>query len=806
MKDFIRAFAFGGLVSLGVGSPKAKDAIYATIDRLPDLPEDKDVYFGPAMRKSPGDEKDDVLGTLALWAEVDNENKPRYTLPPTYMIFSGHGWHCYWFLSEPCLNVSMIEEMNKLLMEDVSGDNCWNANRVLRVPGTTNNKHLKEPDKYPGPVKVEIKHRAEGVRYNIHEFEILKHLSKKARHKIATGDSRGYRSRSERDWAILVDLVAAGASNELIYHIFNNQPCGDKHRESGSDLYVQHSLERIREKAPVQLEAMTDNETTRTEAIVERSDGYYVPLRKGMRRVSTFTLDPKILLDGSNFDIEDSLVCDVHHEDYTWTDKVFSRDVFNSASKMAKATPVAAWQWLGRDDDVKELLPFLLERLKEKGLPRVAATRMMGLHNIGGRWLFLGDQQTLAANDVWEGFEGPLAWMTSKTEHPTMFLMPNKDHDIQMLGSIVPKLNEPSVIWPMIGWYTASVLKPWIETQGYRFPILNVAGTRGSGKTTLIQRVFMPLFGQIKPTSYDSGTTKFVTLALMGSTNAIPISFAEFRVDAVQRFLRFVLLAYDTGHDPRGRADLTTQDYPLQAPFTLDGEDLIDDAAARERIVVAKLHPQTIEEGSEPYNVFKELQFYEGGIPHMGGTIIQRILQLESLWPAMLQDARDGMFAAFPSKLPDRVRNNHIVAYFGALLWSAIMETEPPDPSVFEVSILSVFDIKAGRSRTLCDDLVEHIINKAHSGGALFKYVVEDNVFWFQLTPAYDDWVTARRRQSRGTLEKDAMRTQLVEAPYYVEPRTVRSLWMYGVSLENAIQSGLDVPSQMNGREIRISI
>lgn len=802
MQDFIKQFAFGGLISLGIGSAKAKDAVYVTVDTIPNIPENKDVFFGPAMRKTKGDKKENVLGTVALWVDYDKESKPRWTLPPTIAVFSGHGWHCYWFLTTPCLDLDVIEEANKILAADLGNDGggCWNANRVLRVPGTTNNKVPESP------VRVEVRQVHEALIYTLDEVMILKNLSNSVRHKVATGDSRGHRSRSERDWNVLTSLVSAGFEDDLIFKLFDFQPCGDKHRESGSDLYLKHSLERIREKNPVpNRKADAKADPLDQGSIAEGPDGFYVMQRKGARRISTFLLEPKLLLDGSSFDTEDAIVCDVSHDTYTWTDITFSRNAFNSTSKMDAATPVAAWQWLGREDDLRKLLPYLLERLKEKGLPRVAATRTLGLHKINGKWLFLGDNQVISASDVWQGFEGPLAWLPSKTEHPKLDLVVDPKHDMNMLGQLIPQLNEETAIWPMIGWYTASVLKPWIETQRLRFPILNVSGTRGSGKTTLIQRVFMPMWGQTDPISYDSGTTRFVTLALLGASNAVPIAFSEFRVDAVQRFLRFVLLAYDTGHDPRGKADQTTVDYLLQAPFSLDGEDLIDDAAARERIVVAKLHPQTIEEGSLYYNAFKEMQTTMDGVPMIAGSLIMKILSLESEWVRILSEARNAVYVAFPSKLPDRVRNNHIVAYFGILLWCTITETTPPEATVLQESILAVFDMKAGRSRTLCDDLVEHIINQANSQRAYFKFKVVEGVFWFQLAPAYDDWVISRRRQGRGTLERDAMRTQLQEAPYYVPPQVQSGVWMIGVNLSIAAENGLDVPAAMNSRTISIS-
>lgn len=812
--EFIQDFMFGGLVSLEFGffeKNRIPQYHFYSLDKLPLLPADQDIYFSPAMRKVKGNEKDDVLGSVALWVDYDGEEKPQWTITPTYAVFSGHGWHCYWLLDVPCLDIEVIETANKLLCTDLEGDNgCWNINRVLRVPGTVNNKIQSLPK------KVELKLDS-GMRYTLDEIFMLKNISRKLRHKVATGDSRGHRSRSERDWKVIYELVASGVSDSLVWKLYDTQPIGDKHREEESNHYLEHTLLRVHEKlnttgpaASKKIEVNEDGtaDVQSTAAIVEGIDGYYVPYRKGaMRKVSTFLLEPKLLLDGQGFNTEDSLVCDVKHDDFVWSDVTFGRDTFNSSSKMAKATPVAAWQWLGDDKDVKQLLPHLLERLKQKGLPKVAATKTLGLHKIGGQWMFLGNTQTISKNEMWNGFEGPLAWMSSKMENaPQMNFGLVEDDVLRSVGEMIPELNEPGAIWSMIGWYTASVLKPWIETQRYRFPILNVTGTKGSGKSSLIQRVFMPLFGQENPVAYDSGTTHFVALMLLGSSNAVPISFAEFRVDAVQRFLRFVLLAYDTGHDARGRADQTTVDYPLSAPFTLDGEDMIDDAAARERIVVARLHPSTIAEGTQSYKAFKHIQFKMEGIPQVAGSLIMKILAMEPRWEKMLKEARDEVFKSFPGRLPDRVRNNHIIAYFGILLWCNATGTSVPSALVLDESISSVFDIKIGRARTLVDDMVEYIINIANQSGARFKYKVHDGVFWFQITPAYDEWVAFRRRQGRTVLEKDAIKSQMLEAPYQETAHVVDGVWMHGVNLTKAFESGLDVPSAMNWREVRISI
>ena len=785
-RDFLKHFMFGDASWLQVAENN-----YAWADYHQEIPETIDtnnnVYFGPAMRKSRGDTKKDVLGAKALWVDVDDLARPLSTLPPSLVVFSGHGWHLYWLLDEPVTDIDRLEELNKLLATDVptADKTCYNANRVLRVPGT---KNLKEADK---PVNVQLRENRPHLVYTAEQIEMIGRLDSKTRHKISTGDRRGYKSRSERDWSIVQDLLTAGASKELILLIFDHQPCGDKHLEA-----EEHYLERTIEKA-----ADSPAVAKGTKKIELREDGYYMPARSGMRRASTFTFEPKYLLDGSSFDAEDALVCTVNASGYTWEDIAFSRTAFTGVSRLDRECPVAAWQWLGSDRDLRQLLPHLLLQLEDMGLPRVAATPVMGLHKVGDKWYFVGDKHTLSADQVWEGFQAPIAWLPTKREHPEMALGAEFDPAVlPWLAETLPQLHAPETIWPMIGWYSAAFLKPWLEEQNYRYPILNVSGTKGSGKTTLIQRVFMPLFGQANPKTYDSGTTRFVTLALMGSTSSIPIAFSEFRYGHVEHFIRFILLAYDTGHDPRGRADQTTQDYPLSTPFTLDGEDLVEDPAARERIVVGYLHPDDIAEGSNPYEVFKE---FRTRIPvGFGRYFIQQGLKRLPDLPDLLKKASEAMFEAYPSKLPDRVRNNYIVTYFGMLLWGEIVGGEIPGPRIFDRSIKLVYDFKTGRARTFADTMTEDIVNQIAHGSARFNAVYnrEENILWFQMAPTHSWWLASRRRQDRGALERDAMRIQFREAPYSIEPQVIDSAWMYGVDLEIAHNLGLDVPQVINDK------
>ncbi len=804
MDEFLKQFYFGGLMEIAVGTMPDVQRFY--VDDAQNIPADKNVFFGPAMRKSSGSEKTDVLGTKALWVDVDDPQKPLFTLPPSAVVFSGHGWHLYWFLKEPMLDLEQVEALNKLLAQDVqNGDlGCWNCNRVLRVPGTINTK--SDPT-----VQVQLKVFTPNLTYSPDDFKILESLNKAERHRIRTGDARGFRSRSERDWQVVSDLVTAGAEDVLIYTIFDNQPCGDKHRSSDQG-YLKRTIEKVREKGPVQRRGAGTTATDIVTGLEEREDGYYIATRRGQRRISTFTIEPQLLLDGSGFNATDAIVGSITANGYAWPDKTFSRSAFTSVSRMDKETPAAAWQFLGHDDDIRLLLPYLLEKLRAKGLPKVKATPVMGLHKIDDKYLFVGDSQVISSGQAWVGFSGPMAWLPSDKEHPILHLFDSPEEvnvtnaGASIVRTYMPELNVPETIWPIIGWYAASIMKPWLEENKYRFPILNVAGTKGAGKTSLIQRAFLPLFGQTDCKSYDANTTRFVVLALLGSANAVPVAFSEFRYENTEKFIRYVLLAYDTGHDPRGRSDQTTVDYPLSAPFSIDGEDLIEDPAARERVVVAHLKPGTVKEGSSYYKAYKE---FESIVPNrfMAFYVQECLKRLEDGRALkMLRSARTALLEAFPNSMPDRVRNNHTVAYFGALMFCDVIMLEPPKADVMSQSIGSVFDVGAGRARTLVDSMVEDLANSSSSGGSSFKwkYIKEENALFFQLASGHSWWMASRRRQGRGALERDAIRAQLKEAPYSIDAKLVDGVWMYGIDLLKAQAAGLDVPVIFKTGEVTV--
>jgi len=805
MFDIIFAEAPEGFVE--VGQPGGMRLVTpAQLIATKAWPQDHDLYYSPTLRRDGSGEKSSVIAGRVIWADVDlpdtqslktlaYRKPPKPIMPPSLIVYSGWGWHYYWVLDKWLDDVEMLETLNKLMGDDIDADHCWNANRILRVPGSVNHKH-------GSPLECRVI-EASSITYSASELLAYKSLAKKTKHKVRTGESRGYPTRSERDFAVVRELLTAGLSQDLVRSIFQYHAVGDSYRDRGEGgaKYLERTMAAAAPEA--------DRKAVETSELDEREDGYYIVKGRASRRVSTFVLNPTLLLQGEE---QDAVQCDVRAGGFEWKSVTFTRTAFNGRPQMDKETRLASWQWLGRDDDVRILLPHLLAKLESIGFPHIRATSVLGLHVQSGASWFVGDKSTLGVDGPRGSSDAPLVYLETRREHAKLgfdggatSLTEVEGASLHTIASLLPSLNAPASIWPTLGWYFATPFKPAIEACGFRFPILNIFGTKGSGKTTSILRVFLPLLGQLEPKTYDAMTTKFVILSLMGSSNAVPVAFSEFRQATANAFIRFILLSYDTGHDPRGRADQTTQDYPLSAPFSIDGEDAIDDPACKERMIAIDYHPDNVAEGSDAWIAYQRLRTLTASFQLFATFYLQYCLQmLNSKELALaLSKAREVVLLAFPQGLPDRVRNNLSVCWFGISTFCTCWNVELPDPRVALTGVLNnVFSNQMGRVLTAADEFVTDLVNHLATHQGRIRWAPQEHEVWFQMTPAYNWWVQHKRRSGSPALGKDAIRAQLAEASYSLTPTVRDSVMMYGIDLVKAQAGGLDLPNLLDMRKI----
>lgn len=246
-----------------------------------------DCFVGVLPRKRTSGKAEDVWpASTILWADVDAkdfctdpvlhtpesrlkgdpaDDKARaldailkFPVTPSAIVDSGHGFHCYWRLEEPVDTPDAVEA-NQAIAKWIGADKCFDAPRILRVPGTHN---FKDPE---NPIPVRILKLDTLRRYYLSDFnEMVESLRSTAlRQHIPQSERRGDApdwlrdglnneppkgSRSEEEFRLGVWLARYGYTDDQIFDALMNMPFGAKAQERG-ERWAAQEVARIRRKA-----------------------------------------------------------------------------------------------------------------------------------------------------------------------------------------------------------------------------------------------------------------------------------------------------------------------------------------------------------------------------------------------------------------------------------------------------------------------------------------------------------------------------------------------------------------------------
>jgi len=777
------------------------------------LDDKADVYFGVAPRIRGA--YDTVSRVTAVWADLDfsafgdSQEKAKdalmfYPVEPSFVVASGHGLHAYWLLEEG-IPGDVAQRIMRDLTAVVGADPTHDPPHVLRVPGTVN---AKRPE---APCAVKELLSQKNFVYNPEDLERLGRLSSRALHIIATGSTKDFASRSERDWFVVRELIALGIGQKTIEASIQQKKWGNRYREDPRLLRV--DLEKA--KSPFASAELR---------FIEAQDCLFFITQNGKHQVSTFTFEPERLLTDPTGGAEDALLGTVRAAGQVWKERIFPRSAFSSQAKLHGYLPMMWWQWTGNDYETRQYLIYLMARLQQSGGGRTFVTSTMGRHE--DMWVYR--EGAITTEGIVPAAQAPYIFMApSKGRGSKKDTWPELSYELLAeddyralcieLGEHIPNTNTIGAVLPILGWFCANPLKPLFGAAGIRFPHLNVFGTMGAGKTSSLLKLYMPLLGMTDPKTWTTQTTTFVMRCLLAGTNALPVIFGEFRASTSEAarndFAHIIRQAYDTGLDARGRADQSTNVYALDAPIIIDGEDAVNDGALRERCIIVNLQPADIAVGSAAYTSFEHLAALP--LHHFAGHYIQRTLHetAESVyerWERYVEETS----RVFDEGLPDRVRKNISVVCVGLELFCEHMEAWSAPAPEWKLADLgkqlrnASVRLATGVSRTMFDDFIEDLVGVAANQGVtstpfISYYQERDKVLWVHLATAIAWWDKSMRARGRSGLEVMALRAQLQErcenGGYALPEQTLNTgtnqrLSCFGVSLPKCQEVGLDVP------------
>jgi len=387
-------------------------------------------------------------------------------------------------------------------------------------------------------------------------------------------------------WERFVELSQQDATNFSHYEInriydevlaFHGPQTYEKFKDQGLDF----EMPAVGPKAPAGWGSWVDP----SEDPIKEESGTYIKWSKmgGKESLSTFIIEPKELLRLPDGDV---LTCDVHSTmGYTYRDIRIENTDWFTRSKLMGTIGHSDCTFHGHDVEAIDVCRHVIANVPV----RKDGTRMIGLHD--DLWVLRN------ANISAEGYVDPMHLVpydrSPESLHTNIQYQPLESEDYRSLirelfGNLL-KVNLPKVILPILGWFFAAPLKTRIQAIDGSFPLLMCYGTKGAGKTTILEKL-LAFQGYQDPTPHSCTTRPFPLLKLLSSTNGVPVFLDEYKYDmkpeekaVIKRYMR---KAYRGEVEEKGNPDQTVTAYYLEAPLIVCGELKITEPAILDRVII----------------------------------------------------------------------------------------------------------------------------------------------------------------------------------------------------------------------------
>ena len=323
--------------------------------------------------------------------------------------------------------------------------------------------------------------------------------------------------------------------------------------------------------------------------------------------------------------------------------------------------------YMGSDGDLEVLKTYLagLEWQVKRGV------KALGLYERDGRWAYVDRSRAFAAGgeevaDMVQ-MEKCASIETALPEHP-----PISAERLMELGAPLLSYNEPAKTVTVLAWCAGCFVKEMLRAAGVKYPHLFLIGEAGSGKSTTLERVILPIFGRSRVVAAPQ-VTGFTLMKDAASSNLFPQALDEFKPSKIEKNRLAALYnhfrdSYDGHEGVRGRADQTQATYALLAPLVVAGEESPDEPAIRERGMELLFSKRDLKDLAAR-QAFGRLSSMQGALTEMGRALLDTALTLNT---ATARQWFDEALPLFSGKLPSRVVNNLACCMAGLRLTEAM--------------------------------------------------------------------------------------------------------------------------------------
>lgn len=558
-----------------------------------------------------------------------------------------------------------------------------------------------------------------------------------------------YGSQSEADMALTLKLAFwTGKNAEQMDRLFRQSKLyrekWDKAHRSDGTTYGQETIAKAVE---MQSQVYT---TSGEAAIFEYAGRYFRTKGDQVYPLTNFVLQPVELVESED---ETQLTADFVTGAGTFRKTMLTTD-FTSAQRfkgMLNKTNIDLG-YFGGDADL-ELFKVFLADLDWKHKCGVKAA---GIYTHGGRMIFVSGPMAVDRNgDPVEDILQMERWQEIVTG--ILDAEPISVSRLADIGKVILSYNEPAKTVPILAWAAGCFVKEHLRMKKIKYPLLFLIGEAGSGKSTTMERVLLPIFSMTRVNA-SSQMTKFSMMRMSNSSNLAPMFLDEFKPSKLNRATIDALYnqfrdSYDGHEGTRGRMDLQMQSFQLLAPMVVAGEESAEEAAIRERSVELLFSKKDLKNG-DYRAAFVRVSENGAALGDLGRSLLATALATDP--DTVVKWHRDAT-ELFDSSLPERVRTNLRSAFCGLRLlealclalgttWNAVFPIPMDICARYLESSAKDFLLDGGtHNQSVVDETFE--IMSRMDLDPRNDYVISDDgkLLYIRLAKVYDDYTKYRK-------------------------------------------------------------
>ena len=470
-----------------------------------------------------------------------------------------------------------------------------------------------------------------------------------------------FQSQSEADMAFCRKLAFwSGKNKEQMDRIFRSsglfrQKWDEKHHASGAT-YGEETLDKAIETTENVYSPGGDS------PIFEFQGRYWRSKGDNTYPITNFIFQPiEMIVSEDETQLTADLVT-VRGESYRLT---FMTTDFANQQKFKNLLNknTIALSYLGGDGDLELLKGYISEL--EWDVKR--GVKAMGVYNHNGRLVFVSQDGSIENGGVSVPDIVQLEKYKS-IESGIIGCNPLAKDKLVELGKMLMSYNEPAKAVSILAWAAGCFIKEHLRQCGVKFPHLFLIGEAGSGKSTTLERVLLPIFSGNRVIAATQ-VTAFTLMKESASSNIIPLPLDEFKPSKMDRIKLATLYnhfrdSYDGHEGVRGRADLSVVKYDLSAPLIVAGEESADEAAIRERSIELLFSKKDLK-NSDHRMAFNRILSHEEMLSDFGRTLLNTALKIS---PSQAEEWYAEGKNKFNADLPSRIVSNLACCYAGLRL------------------------------------------------------------------------------------------------------------------------------------------